>query len=80
MKGPEKAYRKDRDLSVNLLEHYISNDYKLTKLSKDKAPTNDKTWYQFDGTVNCYGSKSHVVKLFTKDEWTKIKKQGYYMA
>lgn len=75
-----KAYRKDRVLSMNLLEHYILNDYKLTKLSKDKTPTNDQTWYRFDGTINCYGSKSHVVKLLTKDEWTKIKKQGYYMA
>ena len=65
---------------MNLLEHYISNDYKLTKLSTDKAPTSDAIWYKFEGTINCYGSKSHVVKLFTKDEWTKIKKQGYYMA
>lgn len=65
---------------MNLLEHYISEDYKLTKLSKDKAPTSDTTWYQFKGTVDCYGSKSHVVKLFTNDEWTKIKKCGYYMA
>lgn len=53
---------------MNLLEHYISNDYTLIKLSQDEAPTSDKTWYQFDGTVDCYGSKSHVVKLFTKDE------------
>lgn len=65
---------------MNLLEHYISNDYQLTKLSTNKAPTSDTTWYQFEGTINCYGSKSHVVKLFTKDEWTKIKKQGYYLA
>lgn len=65
---------------MNLLEHYISNDYKLTKLPTDKAPTSDTAWYQFEGTINCYGSKSHVVKLFTKDEWTKIKNQGYYMA
>lgn len=65
---------------MNLLEHYISDDYKLTKLSNNNAPTKDTTWYRFDGTVDCYGSKSHVVKLFTKDEWTKIKKQGYYMA
>lgn len=65
---------------MNLLEHYISNDYKLTKLSADKAPTSDTVWYKFEGTINCYGSKSHVVKLFTKDEWTKIKKQGYYLA
>lgn len=41
---------------MNLLEHYISNDYKLIKLSKDKAPTSDTTWYQFEGTVDCYGS------------------------
>lgn len=65
---------------MNLLEQYISNDYKLTKLSKDKAPTRDTTWYQFEGTVDCYGSKSRVVKLVTKDEWAKIKKCGYYMA
>lgn len=65
---------------MNLLEHYISEDYKLTKLSKDKAPTSDTTWYQFEGTVDCYGSKSRVVKLVTKDDWTKIKKCGYYMA
>ena len=65
---------------MNLLEHYISNDYKLTKLSQDKAPTSGTTRYQFEGTVDCYGSKSHVVKLITKDDWIKIKKQGYYMA
>lgn len=65
---------------MNLLEHYISNDYTLTKLSQDNASTSDKTWYQFEGTVDCYGSKSHVVKLLTKDDWIKIKKQGYYMA
>lgn len=45
---------------MNLLEQYISNDYKLTKLSKDKAPTRDTTWYQFEGTIDCYGSKSKL--------------------
>lgn len=36
---------------MNLLEHYISNDYKLTKLSTNKAPTSDTEWYKFEGTI-----------------------------
>lgn len=65
---------------MNLLEQYLEPGYTITVLKGKDSPIQGVTCVKYDGQVNCYGDIQQVHKIFTLEEWNKIKKQGYYMA
>lgn len=62
---------------MNLLEHYIdkiiSEDFIIN-------PNNNKEYYKVKMIIDCYGSKSETIKIFSVDDWEVIKQKGYYMG
>lgn len=62
---------------MNLLEHYIdkiiSEDFIIN-------PNNNKEYYKVKMIIDCYGSKSETIQIFSVDDWEVIKQKGYYMG
>ena len=67
---------------MNLIENYIQPDYQIRKLSRLEVPFeyDGKGFVEFNGKVDCYGNVQQVHKIFSIEEWEKVKKQGYYLA
>ena len=40
----------------------------------------DEGFVEFKGKVDCYGNVQQVHKIFSAEEWTVVKKRGYYMG
>ena len=60
---------------MNLLEHYIKKI-----ISEREVEMFGKPYVRAKLIVNCYGVINETVEEFPKDEWEKVKAQGYYMA
>lgn len=59
---------------MNLLEHYITCIYSETE-GKEYHP-----YILVDFEDNCYGDIKRRQRLFSRNEWDKIKEKGYYMG
>ncbi len=56
---------------MNLLEHYISEIH---------SEQTEGDYVRVVATINCYGSKKVINRLFSKSGWNEIKELGYYMG
>ena len=67
---------------MNLIENYIQPGYQIRKWSRQDVPFeyDCKGFVSFDGLVDCYGNIQKVHKIFSIEQWEKVKKQGYYLA
>ena len=67
---------------MNLLENYILPGYQVRKISREEVPFeyDDEGFVEFKGKVDCYGNVQQVHKIFSAEEWTVVKKRGYYMG
>lgn len=67
---------------MNLIENYIQSGYQIRKLSRQEVPFeyDSKGFVEFKGKVDCCGSVQQVHKIFSIEQWEKVKKQGYYLA
>ena len=67
---------------MNLIENYIQPGYQLRKLSRQEVSFeyDGKGFVEFKGKVDCYGNVQQVHKIFSIEQWEKVKKQGYYLA
>ena len=67
---------------MNLIENYIQPGFQIRKLSRQEVPFeyDGKGFVSFDGLVDCYGNIRKVHKMFSIEQWEKVKKQGYYLA
>ncbi len=61
---------------MNLIENYIQPDYQIRKLSRQEVPFeyDGKGFVSFDGLVDCYGNIRKVHKIFSIEQWEKVKK------
>jgi hypothetical protein len=60
---------------MNLLEHYIKEI-----ISEKCVRKYDEDWVEVKLIIKCYGVTEEKTKLFLREDWEKIKSQGYYMA
>lgn len=69
-------------MKMNLIENYIQSGYQIRKLSRQEVPFeyDGKGFVEFKGKVDCYGNVQQVHKIFSIEQWKKVKKQGYYLA
>jgi hypothetical protein len=40
----------------------------------------DEDWVEVKLIIKCYGVTEEKTELFLREDWEKIKSQGYYMA
>lgn len=59
---------------MNLLEHYIK------KIVSEEPWEKDKRWIRVTVDVDCWGNKSRMTTVFSKEVWEKAKKRGYFLA
>lgn len=58
---------------MNLLEQYIKEIHSEVEVIND-----GKTYVVVDATFTCYGNEQRHMWAWAQDEWTEIKKNGYY--
>lgn len=68
---------------MNLTEHYIINvldekPFYGAAVENNKYAKSEYTYVKL--LVNCHDTEKEIEKVFGKDEWTRIKKQGYYLG
>ena len=61
---------------MNLIENYIQPGYQIRKWSRQDVPFeyDCKGFVSFDGLVDCYGNIQKVHKIFSIEQWEKVKK------
>lgn len=62
---------------MNLLEHYLRKVHDVRPCTEEWADGEDLLYVT--ATYECYGQSSTTTNIYHKEEWEKIKKQGYCM-
>ncbi|AIW03255.1 hypothetical protein CPT_Mater98 [Bacillus phage Mater] len=66
---------------MNLLEQYIEEVISVKPYNESwTAKFPGKEFVKVELVTNCYGSKEKILRIWTKEEWTEIQEQGYYMG
>ncbi len=68
---------------MNLLEHFLVEVIKIEKFDEDWTEeywAKDKDWLWVTATFACYGRKDTHRRVYSREQWDNIVKQGYYLG
>lgn len=68
---------------MNKLEHYIEEIHSVIKCEEEWTKEDDfkdSEFVEVDLTYDCYGSIERRTYYWSKEDFEKIKKQGYFMT
>lgn len=65
---------------MNSLEQYIVEVHSEEPYKADWTQKfTDSSFVKVEATINCYGSKRRVERVFTAVNWERYQEQGYWM-
>ncbi len=65
---------------MNILENYIKEVISVEPYTEDWTKEFNKEFVEVTLKSNCYGNVTEGKHIWSKEDWEKIKEQGYFMA